>query len=92
MHTTHGAHIPGTRLGDNPPRKLALCGGVRSCLDCKLEAQAFAGGLHYHYEPLKVAPLIKVVQSLREAGATEDLALDAINSMHKNGILFRERD
>jgi hypothetical protein len=40
MHTTHGSHIPGTKLGNNPPVRFPRCGGVTSCPDCALEAES----------------------------------------------------
>lgn len=35
--------------------------------------------------------MFKVLNAMREVGITRDQAQDAINTMHNDGILFRER-
>lgn len=35
--------------------------------------------------------MFKVLKAMREVGITRDQAKDAINTMHNDGILFRER-
>jgi hypothetical protein len=39
--TSHGHHIPFTYLGDDPPKEVEGCGGVRLCLPCTLEAMPY---------------------------------------------------
>jgi len=91
MRTTHGCHIPGTRLGDNPPIKPARCGGIFQCPDCMLEAAAIPRLNYSRDEYFDEHTLTRVYGSLCEAGATPQMASDAISVMLNNGILFRER-
>lgn len=93
MYTTHGDHIPGTRLGlDNPPLKPARCGGINQCPDCALEAAAGNPKLAYFREEFyDEHTLSRVYDALRKAGASDKSARVAIKVMEDNGILFRER-
>lgn len=92
MRTTHGAHIPGTRLGTNPPSRPTKCGGIEHCIDCRLEAAAVTTKIDYsHEEYCDDLTLNKVYISLREAGVMSWMADEAIKRLQSNGILFRER-
>lgn len=91
MHTTHGDHIPGTRLGTNPPIQPARCGGVQQCSNCMLEAAAITGLDYYREDKYNEQTISRVLNLLREAGVTDTLAEKAITLMKENGILFRER-
>lgn len=97
MRTSHGAHIPGTRLGNNPPIHIAKCGGISRCPDCIMEADAvtYRGSLVYSRaeQTIETDEMLKrVYQILGEAGADRDLSLDIISAFQEQGILFRERN
>lgn len=91
MHTTHGDHVPGTRLGNNPPLMPPRCGGVQQCPDCMLEAHAVTRLDYFREEYYDDQTLTRVFDSLRKAGASYESARKAIHVMTENGILFRER-
>lgn len=91
MYTTHGAHIPGTRLGKNPLLRPVLCGGVDDCPDCMLEGATVTNLVYFREETNYDQTMSRVFDSLREAGASVESARKAMKIMTDNGILFRER-
>lgn len=88
MYTTHGDHIPGTRLGSHPSLEPSRCGGVSKCPECMQEAASVSDNREEYYD---IHILLRVFNSLREAGVSPELAQKAIFVMQVHEIIFRER-
>jgi DNA-binding transcriptional regulator YhcF (GntR family) len=56
-----------------------------------LEAAAITKLVYYREEKYDEKTMSRVYQLLREAGATTEIAENAIKVLEDNGILFRER-
>jgi hypothetical protein len=88
MYTTHGAHIPGTRLGNNPPVTRPRCGGLDDCSDCGMEAEA-VGLISYTQEDTAKQ---KAYDYICKAGVDSVTASLVLINMSLAGIVFRERE
>lgn len=86
VYTSHGHHIKGTILSDEPkPPIVVRCGGPGMCSKCSSEALVAV------VETYDEDTLLRVQQALISSGLTQHQAFDAICSMQNDGILFRER-
>lgn len=101
-YTSHGHHIPGTVMNGERPLQVARCGGPPLCTDCAKETANYISAHQKEmWETLKMTndkgnethdekTLLKVLNSLLDAGVKYEQAINAIRIMQNNGILFRE--
>lgn len=90
MYTSHGHHIPGTVLDDNPP-PIARCGGPGLCDACSKEAAAQGMALPQQLESSDEVALRKVHMALFEAGLTVRQVGAVIIEFENAGLIFSVR-
>lgn len=89
--TYHGHQIPNSPVESQTPNRVARCGGIRMCRSCMQDVANWETTKRKELVATEQT-MVKVFGSLKKLGLSDEMALNAINAMQNEGILFRERE
>lgn len=86
--TRHGHQIPNSPAEAERPNRVARCGGTGSCVSCLRDVADWKPS-----PELKATEqtILKVYLALSKVGIHGQMAVDAINELQNEGILFLEK-